>query len=341
MTTTAAASTAAPVSAATAAVFISGAIGDNAVHMGLIKRLALRHGPLVLINYLADDVNAMFAEQPCLARVISIRSTLGPDRPRRTAMTRELLESLALQHVYHVNFETFFALAAWRAGIPNRYAYLPRRAFIRLPMFSHHAFVPDRTPHPRSLYWMQTVLERHGFDYAPVWPNLEPSPAFVADARALTAGRPRWVTLGMSSSVAVRQWGGTRFATVARAIQSHHPDIGFILFGHRDVAAVATEFLSQMPADTVVVNLPAIGPDLWLSLALLAESSLYVGNDSSGMNLAAAIGIPTIGLFGFRSLSAFCEHLKPVYATPPESGMANIDVAEVAALSLKLLAAPH
>lgn len=325
--------------APTAAVFISGAIGDNVVHMGLVKRLALRHGPVLLINYLDDQANALFADQPCIGRVISLRSVLGPDRQRRSAMAAELFAAAKLEHLYHFNFETWFALAALKARVPNRYAYLPRRAFIRLPLFSHHVFVPDHTPHPRSYYWIQDLLRKYAFDHAPIWPNIDTSPSFVAQARQLVAARPRWVALGMSSSVAVRQWGGARYAGLARAIQQVHPDIGFILFGHRDIAPVADEFLARMPAGTAVVNLPAIAPDLRLSVALLADAQLYVGNDSSGMNLAAAVGIPTIGLFGYRSLSAFCAHLQPIYAQPPESGMANIAADEVARLTLKLLAA--
>lgn len=323
----------------TAAVFISGAIGDNVVHFGLIKRLALRHGPLLLINYLDDQVNALFADQPCIAGVISLRSVLGPDRQQRSAIAAQLFATTKLEHLYHFNFQTWFAVAAFKARVPNRYAYLPRRAFIRLPLFSHHVFVPDRTPHPRSVYWIQALLRKYHFDHAPIFPNLEASPAFRDEARQLAASRPRWIALGMNSSVAVRQWGAARFAALARAIQQQDRELGFILFGHRDVAPVAEEFLARMPADTPVINLPAMAPDLRLSVALLAEARLYVGNDSSGMNLAAALGIPTIGLFGYRSLAAFCPHLHPVYALPPESGMANIDADQVTTLTLQLLAA--
>lgn len=321
----------------TAAVFISGAIGDNVVHLGLIKRLALRHGPMLLINYLDDQANALFADQPCIGAVISLRSVLGPDRERRGAIAAELFATARLEHLYHFNFHTWFAVAAFKARVPKRYAYLPRRAFIRLPLFSHHVFVADRTPHPRSLYWIQALLRKYGFEHAPIFPNLEAGASFKAEARRLTAARPRWVALGMNASVPVRQWGAARFAALARSLQQQDGQLGFILFGHRDVAPTADEFLTLMPAGTAVVNLPALAPDLRLSVALLADAQLYVGNDSSGMNLAAALGIPTIGLFGYRSLAAFCPHLHPVYAQPPESGMANIDAAQVTRLTLELL----
>ena len=323
----------------TAGVFISGAIGDNAVHLGLIRRLALRHGPLVLINYLDEPANALFAEQSCIARVISLRSVLGPDRARRSAIAAEVLAALQIEHLYYFNFHTWFAMAALRARVPNRHGYLPRHAFIRLPLFSHHIFVPGHTPHPRSYYWIQALLRKYGVDHAPIFPNLEASPSFIEQARSLMTGRQRWVTLGIGSSIVEKQWGGARFAELAQALLAEQPDLGFILFGHCDVAAVAEEFLARMPADCAVINLPPTAPDLRLSVALLAASALYVGNDSAGMNFATGAGIPTIGLFGRRNYAAFCPHMHPLYSTPPESGMANIDGNQVARLALDLLAA--
>jgi heptosyltransferase-2 len=85
-----------------------------------------------------------------------------------------------------------------------------------------------------------------------------------------------------------------RFAELANRLQSLW-DADVILFGAASETAVSSAIASEMrqpPIDltgkTAIADLPA----------LLSQCHVFVGNDSGAMHIAAAVGLPTIGIFG-------------------------------------------
>ena len=87
------------------------------------------------------------------------------------------------------------------------------------------------------------------------------------------------------------------------------------------------------PAAARVV--PALGWKLLEAAALCAEAAFYVGNDTGAMNLAAAAGTRSFGLFGatapFDHAHAIVPVMPPDGRIDPMHGMARIDVAGVLA----------
>jgi ADP-heptose:LPS heptosyltransferase len=68
------------------------------------------------------------------------------------------------------------------------------------------------------------------------------------------------------------------------------------VFGGRDERKLAEPVFSALPEGTVIDLVGRV--DLQTAFACLRRCSLYVGNDSGLMHMAAAAGIPTLGLFG-------------------------------------------
>lgn len=132
----------------------------------------------------------------------------------------------------------------------------------------------------------------------PLPPVLWSTPAQEAEAAALMGEGPV-LALGPGANWAPKQWPAERFARLAEILTGP----GGILDGAR-VALFAAE--SERPSILALVE--AIPPDRRLDLigrvdlptihACLKRASLYVGNDSGLTHMAAASGVPTLGLFG-------------------------------------------
>lgn len=146
-------------------------------------------------------------------------------------------------------------------------------------------------------------------------PVLPVPPAEIAKAaqilteRKLAAGQ--WIACYPAgvANVTMKAWPPARFAEIIAWLQREH-GLKVMLLGHRSEAAIVEE-TAALAAKT-----GAPRPAVWLSqdgeiplmAALLATAKFYVGNDTGPMHVSAAVGIPTIGIFG----GGFWPRFKPV-----------------------------
>ncbi|MBN8874688.1 MAG: glycosyltransferase family 9 protein [Rhodospirillales bacterium] len=226
-------------------------------------------------------------------------------------------------YLLHHSRSLAFLLAA--AGIPSRHGYgygLDRLFLNRGPFL------------PRATFW------RHPFDQASAWlaaagiemPEAEPilpvDPGLQAAVRARLGGRTP-VAIGIGSSEAYKQWGAERFAALVRSLA----EAGWkdpVLVGGPAEQGLA-EAIQAGSGDAAQL---AVGWPLPEVAALFAQSAFYVGNDTGVMNLAAAVGLRTYGLFG--AVPPFHHSSRIVPITPPggidkADGMARITVEAVMA----------
>jgi heptosyltransferase III len=106
------------------------------------------------------------------------------------------------------------------------------------------------------------------------------------------------LVLGPTANWDAKIWPSERFAALAQALTASHGVLAGARVavvggpGERDMAA---PLLDAIPAERLVDLMEAAVLD---TAAVIARASLYVGNDSGLMHLAAASGAPTLGLFG-------------------------------------------
>jgi heptosyltransferase-2 len=104
--------------------------------------------------------------------------------------------------------------------------------------------------------------------------------------------------LGSGSSAVARRWPLSRFVRLADHVFAAGWADTFVLTGRCGEAALAREFTSQTSHRAV----SAMGlPSLQHTAEILRRSALVVSNDTGVMHLAAAMGTPTVGLFGPNS----------------------------------------
>jgi len=193
------------------------------------------------------------------------------------------------------------AWLAWRAGIPERIGYA-RDA--RSLLLTNVVPVPKtgEIPAHEKFYYLE-LLRRSG------WIESIPDDPFIklhitgdslkrACELLLTSGaRPHALRVAIGAGAAygsAKCWPPTRFAELATQLQNQW-DADVILFGaagETDVsAAISAEMLKpplNLTGKTAIADLPA----------LLAQCHVFIGNDSGAMHVAAAAGLPTIGIFG-------------------------------------------
>lgn len=130
------------------------------------------------------------------------------------------------------------------------------------------------------------------------------------------------VALGIAASDDWKNWGAERFAALARTLLARGHAI--VLVGGPAEQGIADAILAGIAPGATSL---ALGWPLRQLAALLANCALYVGNDTAALNMAAAVGTPSVGLFGGTAPLRHSPLIRPVL--PPggidrDHGMARI-----------------
>ncbi|MBM3602677.1 MAG: glycosyltransferase family 9 protein, partial [Alphaproteobacteria bacterium] len=143
------------------------------------------------------------------------------------------------------------------------------------------------------------------------WPRLWSAPhhhqaAAQLLAAPLQSGQPL-IALAPSANWPPKQWPLEHFVAAARALIHQRPELqqaSFAIFGAPSEAAYLNQIFPLVQQDAARHGQPlSIIPlwqtgDLLTTYACLQRCQLFIGNDSGLMHMAAAAGIPTLGLFG-------------------------------------------
>ncbi len=119
-----------------------------------------------------------------------------------------------------------------------------------------------------------------------------------ADILVPSSGGPL-LALGPSANWCGKQWPAARFAELAArltAADGAFPGARIMLLGGPGEQEMAEPLLRAIPESRRIDLIGRV--DLLTAYACLRKAALYIGNDSGLMHLAAAAGVPTLGLFG-------------------------------------------
>lgn len=250
-------------------LFISSTrIGDAVLSTGALAALLERH-PGARVTVASGRIAAsLFAAVPGLERVIPVdKRAFALHWPRLWAQT---------------------ALQRWDLIVDLRAS-----AIAHLLWAGERKVLRRRFP---RLHRVEELARGLGLD-APCAPRIWTTPRHDQAAADLLPADDRLLAIAPAANWLGKQWRAERFAELAKRLTAP----GALLSGGRVVVFAAESERAQV--QPVFAALPdcvdLVGQaDLLTVAASLARCAFFVGNDSGLMHLAAAVGTPTLGLFG-------------------------------------------
>ena len=238
-------------------------LGDAVLSTGLLDHL-IRTWPDARITVVCGPVaEGLFARMPNLDRTIALR---------KRAQGRHWLPLWAdvALHLWDLVIDIRGSALSWL--IPTRRRAIYKRT--QGPKIAQLGAILGLSPPPLPVVWT-SELDRS------------------AIADLLPQHRPI-IALAPTANWAPKVWPADRFAAVFHRLAQ--PNAIPVILGGLGQAehAMAEPLLAALPDAIDLVGVLSLSE----VAALLQQATLFIGNDSGLMHLAAAAGAPTIGLFG-------------------------------------------
>ena len=245
-------------------------IGDAVLSTGVLAEL-IRLNPKLNITIACGPVaSSLFQAVPNLVRVIAM--------PKRKASLHWLelwRQCVSVRWDILVDLRNSAASRFLRA----KRKYIGGRADPSCHRVEHLGAIMDMSPAPAPRLWLK---EHH-----------------LSRAREMLPADGPILALGPVANWSGKQWDAKRFAELANRLTSRSGIMrgaSVVILGGPEERAQA-EFVSAMIPAAQRIDL--VGKvDLLTACAVLHQCSLFVGNDSGLMHIAAASGVATLGLFG-------------------------------------------
>jgi len=279
-------------------------IGDLVWHVPYLRAIAAtsRGGRVTLMARPSCRAPDLLGAEPAIDEVIEYdyRPRRNESRRGRDSGLRGFLRTAALvrsrdfDRVYIFSSRTRYALLAWWAGIPQRAGFgfsLAQRAALNVG--------PCIRPYRGEGNWVYpeaTEFARaHGFVDGPLLPRLAVPSGLLSEAAGSLAQLPvPRVALLIGTSEPRKDWGAANFTRLAQALLDR--GFGVLVLGgpaEADVAARIVAGIGQRPGAVAICRVSVLQ-----SAAALKCCDLCIGNDTGALNLAAAVGVRCLGLFG-------------------------------------------
>lgn len=303
-------------------------IGDMVWHLPHIHAIAATTltGQVDILTKRGSLADRLLCADPSVDRVLWL------ERDGRHASWRDLPRLVALlrrgryQRMWILHDSVRYALAARLARIPERVGYgvglqaLLQNGPVRLP--------PGQRRHVHPIVRADALLGLLGVTCNGAEPLLVVAAEAERAVAARFAVRPRpWIALGIGSSQPWKQWGAARFAELGLALLRGRAASVFIVGGAAE-RSLADDITGRICAGGGEVS-DAVALPLEQTAALLAQCRRYVGNDTGVLNMAAALRVSAIGLFGGSPPLWHSRFIHPLVPPPGEREMAAIAVAHV------------
>lgn len=296
-------------------------IGDLIWHLPFLKALAAAHP--------GEPVTVMCRPSTAAREVLANEPDLQPWYLERTKSNlKELTGCLAAfravkpHTAWILDASSRPAMAAKLAGVKEINAFGFGRRSQERWLTADGARLPAsmRELHPMEIYC--ELARAAGLPPIDVEPRLTADPALVEAIRTRFAGQPRpWIFFGIGATNNLRRWPTDHFGELARMLE---PEIGTLFWfggpGDADAAHEAAALAGREPPSVDVTGQLSL-PE---AIALLSLADLYIGNCSGPLNMAAALGVRSFGLFGGSVVLHHSPLIEPIIRDRFFPGMRGI-----------------
>jgi heptosyltransferase-2 len=270
-------------------------VGDAVMSLPALRALRERFPDAEIAILAKPWVADLYGREPFCDRMIPYTpKSLGEKWAAGRALARESFDcAILLQNAFEA------AAVAYLANIPERIGYARDG---RSPLLTRAIPVPKKGEIPRHerFYYLE-LLHRAGIlDALPECDRIRLDGAPLARE----AGAARFHELGMGETVVgmspgaaygtAKRWLPERFAEAATQV-ARELNASVAIFGSKDERELCGQIAAAIPAR---VRNFAGETTLAQYIDLAAACRVYLTNDSGGMHVASALGIPTVAIFG-------------------------------------------
>jgi heptosyltransferase-2 len=239
----------------------------------------------------------------------------------RTLRSRHFDAAVLLHHSASLAFATL------AAGIPSRQGYGVgvQRWFLNRP-----PYLPRAIMGTHQFQRATRFLAAAGIPMPESEPYLAVTDGMRDAVRARIADKPRpFIAIGIGSSEPSRQWGAIRLAELADTLLSAGwPGVALVGGAHdEELLGWIRTTLGPLASRAW----PVLGWHLTEITALLADAAFFIGNNTGVMNMAAAVGLRSYGLFGTTPPFHHSPQIVPIVSPEggPDDGMARVTLPAV------------
>jgi heptosyltransferase II len=272
-------------------------LGDAVMSLPALRALHERYPDAELAILAKPSVADLYHREPFCHRVILYTPRTLPQKwSAGKALAREKFDcAVLLQNAFEA------AAVAFAAGIPERIGYArDGRSFLLTRPVA--VPLPGEIPPHERFYYLE-MLHRAGI--LNTLPECESIRLQGADG-ARASGQARFQELGLGETVigvspgaaygSAKRWPAEYFAETAQQVACSL-GASVALFGSAGERALCASVADRIGAVVDVRNL-AGETTLAEFIDLTAACRLFLTNDSGGMHVASALGVPTVAMFG-------------------------------------------
>ena len=245
-------------------------IGDAILSTGLLEHLRQEHPQLDVTVACGPAAAPLFAALPGLKRII---------------MLDKMVFSLHWLRLWLLTIGTFWDLVIDLRNAPATFL-LGRHQRRGMPRSGGNILRIER---------IAKVLDLPGI----VPPKLWTSPREDELAKQFLPDGGPILAIGPTANWQAKTWRAENFTELVERLTAPTgilPDARVVLLGRDDERPMVLRLIESIPEDR---RIDLVGKlNLLTAYACLARTTFYIGNDSGLMHLAAASGVPTLGLFG-------------------------------------------
>jgi len=186
-----------------------------------------------------------------------------------------------------------YGAAAWLAGIPERSGY----GLGKQRWFLNKGNGLDGSlwqAHPRVS--AAAFFAEKGIMPSDTHPRIIPREVAIARAARILEGAGPLIIFGVGAADAPRRWSPLHFATLLDDLARRYPGYSFALCGSPAEASIGDEICAAL-SFTTPSPMMVFDQTIDTVIALHAAARLYIGNDTSLINIAAAVGTPAVRIF--------------------------------------------
>jgi ADP-heptose:LPS heptosyltransferase len=249
----------------------SNRIGDCVLSTGVLGHLLDIHAGAAVTIGCGPSAAPLFRSVPGLDRIVTL------DKGPRAAHWRKLWGETAFR-LWDLVVDLRASAFTWTVPTRRRLIFRPEKSAVhRVRQLAALIGRAGNPPAPRL--WLDSVARSEA-------------------AACIPDGTPV-LAVGPTANWPGKQWPPECFAELVARLTTDKailPGARVAVLGAPAERSAAEPVLSSIPA-TRRIDLVG-GADLLTVAACLGRCAFYVGNDSGLMHMAAAMGIPTVGLFG-------------------------------------------